>query len=169
MDEKLYRLRYVIPKELDNTRDPVNGFILQDSSSVNVREVSDFNLNTISKADYEFDRNPRFISTCTYTNSTNTITYRSDKTHGLKIGDVVIVSNVTSTTNGAATDNFGFNGSFEVDTIINDKTFTVNDVDIFGATHDPGLITNDTNIRNCLLYTSPSPRDVEESRMPSSA
>ena len=151
LDEKLYRLRYVIPKELDNTRDPVNGFILQDSSSVNIREVSDFNLNTISKADYEFDRNPRFISTCTYTNSTNTITYRSDKTHGLKIGDVVIVSNVTSTTNGAATDNFGFNGSFEVDTIINDKTFTVNDVDIFGATHDPGLITNDTNIRNKSL------------------
>ena len=24
-------------------------------------------------------------------------------------------------------------------------------------------------IRDCLLYTSPSPRDVEESRMPSSA
>ena len=24
-------------------------------------------------------------------------------------------------------------------------------------------------VRNCLLYTSPSPRDVEESRMPSSA
>ena len=25
------------------------------------------------------------------------------------------------------------------------------------------------NMKNCLLYTSPSPRDVEESRMPSSA
>ena len=25
------------------------------------------------------------------------------------------------------------------------------------------------NIKGCLLYTSPSPRDVEESRMPSSA
>ena len=25
------------------------------------------------------------------------------------------------------------------------------------------------NINDCLLYTSPSPRDVEESRMPSSA
>ena len=24
-------------------------------------------------------------------------------------------------------------------------------------------------VRDCLLYTSPSPRDVEESRMPSSA
>ena len=30
--------------------------------------------------------------------------------------------------------------------------------------HSPGLWTN-----TCLLYTSPSPRDVEESRMPSSA
>ena len=27
----------------------------------------------------------------------------------------------------------------------------------------------DEVIKNCLLYTSPSPRDVEESRMPSSA
>ena len=27
----------------------------------------------------------------------------------------------------------------------------------------------DAKGRNCLLYTSPSPRDVEESRMPSSA
>ena len=26
-----------------------------------------------------------------------------------------------------------------------------------------------TKHKNCLLYTSPSPRDVEESRMPSSA
>ena len=33
------------------------------------------------------------------------------------------------------------------------------------------LIVKDTadSINNCLLYTSPSPRDVEESRMPSSA
>ena len=28
---------------------------------------------------------------------------------------------------------------------------------------------NDRSLRSCLLYTSPSPRDVEESRMPSSA
>ena len=29
--------------------------------------------------------------------------------------------------------------------------------------------TDDSAVKNCLLYTSPSPRDVEESRMPSSA
>ena len=28
---------------------------------------------------------------------------------------------------------------------------------------------NNDELRSCLLYTSPSPRDVEESRMPSSA
>ena len=31
------------------------------------------------------------------------------------------------------------------------------------------LQPGDTLLSNCLLYTSPSPRDVEESRMPSSA
>ena len=30
-------------------------------------------------------------------------------------------------------------------------------------------IEGDMNLKICLLYTSPSPRDVEESRMPSSA
>ena len=30
-------------------------------------------------------------------------------------------------------------------------------------------VIDDKKIKTCLLYTSPSPRDVEESRMPSSA
>ena len=30
-------------------------------------------------------------------------------------------------------------------------------------------VGSSTEYNNCLLYTSPSPRDVEESRMPSSA
>ena len=38
--------------------------------------------------------------------------------------------------------------------------------------HQVGLVWNEVSRRyvdDCLLYTSPSPRDVEESRMPSSA
>ena len=31
------------------------------------------------------------------------------------------------------------------------------------------IINQESSFRACLLYTSPSPRDVEESRMPSSA
>ena len=33
----------------------------------------------------------------------------------------------------------------------------------------PDMVLEDDELRVCLLYTSPSPRDVEESRMPSSA
>ena len=144
-------MRYVVPKELDNTRDPVNGFILQDSSSINVRETSDFNLTDIGRSDYDFDRNPRFITTCTYDNGANLITIRSDKPHNLKNDDVVIISDVVSSTNGAASKDFGFNGTFNVEDIVNDKTFTVNDVDVSGTTHDPGNILNDTNVRDKVL------------------
>ena len=40
----------------------------------------------------------------------------------------------------------------------------------FGATADNAKdLASLRNLEGCLLYTSPSPRDVEESRMPSSA
>ena len=32
-----------------------------------------------------------------------------------------------------------------------------------------GFIINDRKFKSCLLYTSPSPRDMRRSRMPSSA
>ena len=69
------------------------------------------------------------------------------------------------------------------DRLILDKiNFKINQSEIFGMLGPNGvgkstifnLITgliNPSNgkIKICLLYTSPSPRDVEESRMPSSA
>ena len=46
-------------------------------------------------------------------------------------------------------------------------------LDIIGTTkeYDPKVFEKVINdiAKACLLYTSPSPRDVEESRMPSSA
>ena len=47
--------------------------------------------------------------------------------------------------------------------------------DLFSLNNETELFQNDKGIiikidrTSCLLYTSPSPRDVEESRMPSSA
>ena len=48
------------------------------------------------------------------------------------------------------------------------------EVDYSGLNYKDALILNDggklvKEYPHCLLYTSPSPRDVEESRMPSSA
>ena len=44
----------------------------------------------------------------------------------------------------------------------------VDDQNIFGVETDKGVIDL-TNKNSCLLYTSPSPRDKRQSRMPSSA
>ena len=153
IDEKVYKIRYVVPKELDNARDPVSGFVLQESSDVNVREVADFNLNVISTADYNFNRNPKFISTCSYNNPTNTIVYSTDRPHNLRDNDIVIIKGVTSTTNESALDNFGYNGSFRVLDVKDSNTFTVNDVDIFSITHVPGLSNFNANVRDKTLPT----------------
>jgi len=164
IDEKIYKLRYVVPKELENAREPVSGFVLQDSSSVNVRFNSDFNKtsislvadpsNNITANEYDFDRNTRFISSCTYTSGTpGTITIRSDKPHNLKVSDVVIVKNVPSSTNTSARDNQGFNGDFEVQSIIDDKTFTYFDKNIRNITQNPGSPTFNPHVRDKTLPT----------------
>jgi hypothetical protein len=151
LDDKIYKLRYVVPKELVNTRDPVPGFVLQDSAVTNVREVTDFTETSITTADYDFDRNTRFISTCTYNNSTNLISIRSDKPHGLKLGDTVIISDVQSSTNTNAKATLGFNGTFKVDVVDNDKEFKIPDIDVFNSVHAPGNITSQPHIRNKSL------------------
>ena len=153
IDEKLYKLRYVVPKELNNSRDPVTGFVLQESATVNVRDASDFSITSITTQDYDFDRNPRFISSCTYTPSTDTIRITADRSHSLKVGDFVNVNNIPSSNNTGSRSNFGFNGSFEVDTVVDGKTFTVKDTDVFGIARDPGdpivdVQTRDKNLPN---------------------
>lgn len=148
LDEKIYKLRYVVPKELTNGRDPVGGFILQDSSSTTVRENSDFTLTSITTSDYDFNRNPRFITTCTFDAGSATVTVRNDSPHNLKVGDKIIVNNVTSTTNTSATNNIGYNGKFLVSSVTNDKTFSYSSTDVFGTTHDVGTFTNNISSRN---------------------
>ena len=43
------------------------------------------------------------------------------------------------------------------------------DVEIYTLDNGLTVMLNEDRNETCLLYTSPSPRDVEESRMPSSA
>ena len=49
----------------------------------------------------------------------------------------------------------------------NAAELNINGVSDYAASADQ--VTSVTQFSDCLLYTSPSPRDVEESRMPSSA
>ena len=151
LDEKLYKVRIVVPKELVNGRDPNEGFIIQESSTTGARSDADFALASITSSDYLFERNPRFISTCTYDSLNSLVTVRSDIPHNLKVGDRIIIKNVTSTTNTSGTVNIGYNGTFNVSSIVDDKTFRYGTTDIFGTVHNPGTFTNNTNVRSVSL------------------
>ena len=146
IDEKLYKFRVVIPKEFENAKDPEEGFVIQESSTTSNTK---FSPATIDTSDYEYDRNPRFISTCSVVS--NTVTVISEIPHNLNVGDTVIVKNVTSSDNTAGTVNVGYNGTFEVASVTNDKTFTYSTTDLSGITHTPGNFTNNTSTRNTSL------------------
>ena len=150
LDEKVYKLRVVVPKELVNGKNPEEGFILQESSSTNVRNVGDFTRTSITESDYDFDRNPRFISTCSV--SGTAVTVIADVPHHLKAGERIFVKNVTDNS-GTSTGVFnkGYNGSFLVSSVVDDKTFTYPTTDTAGVTHTIGNFTNNISNRTTTL------------------
>ena len=151
IDEKLYKIRYVVPKELVNGRDPTDGFVLQDSSSTNVTADADFTKSTISSNDYGFDRNTKFISMLSFDSGTNRVTLRSDKPHNVRVGDQIIVKNAQSSTNANGIENKGFNGTFLVTEVDNSKQFKYSNTDTLGKVHTVGDFVNNTHTRSTLL------------------
>jgi hypothetical protein len=123
LDEKLYKIRVVIPKELTGGKNPEDGFIIQESSSTGIRSDTDPILSSLTSSDYEYNRNPRFISTCSFNESTKIVTVTSELPHNLQVGDSIIIKNVTDSTNPAGVGNSGYNGTVEVSSIVDDMTF----------------------------------------------
>lgn len=148
-EDKVYKFRVVIPKEYKNARDPQTGFILQETSTTGVRNDTDFTRTSIGRTDYDYNKNPRFISTCSV--SSSTVTVISELPHNLQINDIVIIKNVKSSNNTEAEENVGFNGAFTVSSIVDANTFRHSVIDIFGIVHDPGSFTNNTSVRNVNL------------------
>lgn len=97
LDEKVYKVRYVIPKEAPNSKDPSDGFIIQESSSTGALNNAEFSQTNISREDYAFKRNSRFISTCS--ESSGNVTIIAEQPHHLSTGDRVLIKNVKSSTN----------------------------------------------------------------------
>ena len=151
IDEKIYKVRIVIPKELQNARDPSDGFIIQESSTTGARGNSDFSLTSITGADYLYNRNPRFISKCSYDSVNKIVTVISDLPHNLRVGHKITVKNVTSSSNPGAALNRGYNGVFTVLSIVDDKSFTYSATDVYGILHNVGTFTNNTNSRTIAL------------------
>ena len=142
LDEKLYKLRVVIPKEANNSKNPEAGFVIQESSSTSVRNTADFTRTTIDSADFDYNRNPKFIVTAS--TLSNVVTVISEQPHNMKDGDTVIIRNVKSSSNTSGTDNLGYNGRFIVASTPDNLTFTYSTTDVLGIAHDTGTFQNDT-------------------------
>ena len=126
IDEKLYKLRVVIPKTFDNVKNPEEGFVIQES-----RDTTN-NLQLIAKSEI----------------NGSVVTITTEKSHNLKNGDIVIIKKVTDSTNTSGTENSGYNGTFTV-TDVGEKEFSYSTTDIFGTVHTiPGNGTNDVNDRS---------------------
>ncbi len=151
LDEKIYKVRLAIPKEISNSKNPENGFVIQESSSTGVRGSSDFIKNdALTRSDFEFKRNPRFISSCTFNNATDIITIQAERPHNLQIGDLVTIKNIKDGGSGGSAlgeDNKGYNGEFTVKNIPNSLTFEYETTrDNLGAS-----ATNDFSIEDTSL------------------
>ena len=145
LDEKIYKLRVVIPKESVNAKNPENSFIIQQSSSTGYRNNTDYNASSISQSDYNFNRNLSLIAKCT--RSGRTVTIISELPHNLQVGNTIIIRYVTDSTNPTGEYNLGYNGTFTVASVSNDMTFTYT----LPAIREPGTFTNITSNRTTTL------------------
>ena len=156
LDEKIYKLRVVVPKESDNAKNPEEGFIVQESSTTGIRSDISPTLQNINSDDYEYKRNYRFISTCS--ESSDIVTMVSVAPHDLEVGERIFVRNCTDDdANGTSTGVFdkGYNGSFTVASIVDDKTFTYNARDTEGVVHSIGNFTSVTTTDASRTTTFP--------------
>ena len=144
LDEKIYKIRVVIPKQLENAKNPENGFVIQESSSTGYRDNADSSLSSLTTTDYDYNRNLSFIAKCT--RASNTVTIISELPHNLNDGDSIIIKNVTDSTNTTGEDDLGYNGTFTVESVVDDMTFT------YLTTRTPATtFTNNTTVRTTSL------------------
>ena len=146
IENKLYKIRYVIPKEAVNSRNPVDGFILQWSGQTGYAKTSDITATTITASDTNYKRNYGFIATCSEVS--DTVTVRAELPHGVTVGDVVYVENVLDTNNTPGLDQKGYNGYFTVTSVPNSMEFRYSNTDIFGDKKNTGNFIDNTHNRD---------------------
>ena len=141
LNDKIYRLRYVIPKESLDARPPIPGYTLQESNTVGVAGASEFTNNI---PDVRAQRNLRILKSIDRA-TTGITTVVTEKPHNLIVGDQVQFRNVKSGTNANGTINVGYNIVTDVVGITSSKGFKVQFVDT-----DPGTFTPHTARDNNL-------------------
>jgi len=138
LDDRLYKFRYVIPKEFTDSRPPTDGFIIQESKNVGIGSLSYLTSNLANSTQL---RNPRIIINAEYISGT--VTIKTELPHNLIPGDTVKIQNIVSSNNLTGKSDLPFNGIFKVSTTPNSRLFTY-----VGLTSSPGTFLNSTNARS---------------------
>ena len=146
VEDRLYKIRYVIPKEFTNARPPEFGFILQESKSV---ETSSYSANSAELPDTIALRNDKVIysaSVGSVLNNTQIVTIQTETPHKFIVGDMVKLEKIRSTNNPTATGIVStYNGTYEITSIPSSNKFTY---ELKGADTNPGTFTNNLSVRN---------------------
>ena len=144
LNDRIYKLRYVIPKEEQEARAPIPGYILQESSTVGVTTASDFT-DTIPNATVL--RNLRILKSVDRDSNSGVTTFVSEKPHDLMVGDRVLLRNIKSSGNTVGAANTGYNIRRSVVGVTSSKGFEVN------FSNDPGSFITNVSTRNASLPT----------------
>jgi hypothetical protein len=150
IEDRIYKVRYVIPKEFTNARPPQAGFVLQETKTVGVSTISFDNTYTLSgSTPPAYLRNEKIISNVTVgavSNGSQTVTATTELPHGFIVGDKVKVQKIKSTNNPLGTGlTSTYNGSYQVLSVPSTKQFTYQ---ISGVKINPGTFTNLINERD---------------------
>ena len=124
LDDKIFKTRVSIPREVQNGKNIQNGFVLQESSQTGVRTDGDLNFTRdLTASDFAFERNQRFISSCTYNSVSKKITVVAERPHNLQTNDLVKIDAIRSSGNTEGTTKKGYNIEASV-TVVDNMTFT---------------------------------------------
>ena len=129
LDDKIFKTRVSIPKEVQNGKNIQNGFVLQESSSTNVRTANDLTIGNgsiLEESDFAYKRNQRFISNCSFTPGSGsvpgTVTVETERPHNLQSGDLVKIDGIRNSDNTDGASGRGYNLEVNV-TVIDNMTF----------------------------------------------
>jgi hypothetical protein len=146
VEDRLYKIRYVIPKEFTTARPPEYGFILQESKSV---ETSSYSANSAVLPNTIALRNDKVIrsaSVGSILNNTQIVTIQTETPHKFIVGDTIKTQKITSTNNPTAIGIVStYNGIYEIASVPSSNTFTYV---LKGANTNPGAFTNNLSVRN---------------------
>jgi hypothetical protein len=149
IEDRIYKIRYVVPKEFEFARPPQAGFVLQESKTVEPSPISyNENDNITRFTPPGYLRNEKIVlnvSAGSVVDGKQTITVVTEKPHNFLVGDKVKIRKVTSTNNPTGLGiTATYNGSYYVKSVDSAKKFTY---EISGVKINPGTITNDVNQR----------------------